>query len=193
MCFSDSPFAYGPFVPHHIPRQYVESYFSHHGTDSFLSLSTTVEDVSVIKPSNTSRERWRLTLRKYDAARHVDIWWEEEFDAVVIANGHYSVPFVRNLSFLLVILNWFDSSFQKWRVFSDIKCCFPIKFCILKRTERLMYTETRKYSSSATLLRAMMWLPTWSPRPISQCINLAVHHLAGMGINRLPVSHGNQS
>lgn len=95
MSFSDAPFAYGPFVPHHIPRQYIESYFSHHKTDSLLSLSTTVEDISVIKTPQGSREKWRLTLRKYDAARLVDVWWEEEFDAVVLANGHYSVPFVR--------------------------------------------------------------------------------------------------
>jgi cation diffusion facilitator CzcD-associated flavoprotein CzcO len=99
MSFSDIPFAYGPFVPHRIPRQYIESYFSHHETDSFLTLNTTVEDISVIKLPNKPRERWRLTLRKYDAARHVDIWWKDEFDAVVLANGHYSVPFVCSIVF----------------------------------------------------------------------------------------------
>ncbi|KAJ0332686.1 hypothetical protein COL5a_001406 [Colletotrichum fioriniae] len=39
-------------------------------------------------------EQWRLTLRKFDAARNVDVWWQEVFDAVVFANGHYSVPYV---------------------------------------------------------------------------------------------------
>jgi hypothetical protein len=95
MSFSDLPFAYGPFAPHHIPRQYIESYFSHHQTDSWLSLNTTVEDISVIKESNKRAERWKLVLRKYDAARRVDVWWEDIFDAVILANGHYSVPFVR--------------------------------------------------------------------------------------------------
>ncbi|KAF4624022.1 hypothetical protein G7Y89_g14154 [Cudoniella acicularis] len=94
MSFSDLPFAYGPFVPHHIPRQYLESYFSHHKTDSLLSLNTTVEDVSVIKAGNGQKERWKLTLRKRDLVRQVDVWWEDEFDAVIFANGHYSVPFV---------------------------------------------------------------------------------------------------
>jgi cation diffusion facilitator CzcD-associated flavoprotein CzcO len=95
MSFSDLPFAYGPFVPHYISRQYIESYFSHHKTDSLISLNTTVEDVSVIKTSTKTKERWKLTLRKYDATRRVDVWWEDEFDAVILANGHYSVPFVR--------------------------------------------------------------------------------------------------
>ena len=89
MCYSDAPFAYGPFVPHYVPRQYVESYFSQHKIDSLLVLNTTVEDISKL-PS----DRWKLTLRKYDPARHVDIWWDEVFDAVVLANGHYSVPYV---------------------------------------------------------------------------------------------------
>ncbi|CAK1359446.1 unnamed protein product [Cercospora beticola] len=89
MSFSDMPFAYGPFVPHHIPRQYIENYFSWHQLDKLLHTRTTVENVLAI-----ANDRWKLTLRKHDAARRVDEWREEEFDAVVIANGHYAVPFV---------------------------------------------------------------------------------------------------
>ncbi|KAI1472353.1 FAD/NAD(P)-binding domain-containing protein [Daldinia caldariorum] len=96
MCFSDRRFAYGPFPPHHVPKQYVESYFSAHRTDSLLSLNTTVEDVTKLRPDPEDvlgLERWKLTLRRYDPARRVDVWWEEEFDAVILANGHYSVPY----------------------------------------------------------------------------------------------------
>lgn len=95
MSFSDEPFPYGPFVPHWVPKQYIENYFSSHRTDSYLVLNTTVEDVSRIPAQkNYSDDRWKLTLRRFDATRNVDIWWEENFDAVIIANGHYSVPFV---------------------------------------------------------------------------------------------------
>ena len=94
MSFSDLKFAYGPFVPHYVPRQYVENYFAAHKTDEYLVLNTTVEDVSKVPSSTPGFEQWKLTLRKYDFARHVDIWWEEVFDAVVLANGHYSVPYV---------------------------------------------------------------------------------------------------
>ncbi|KAH7017960.1 uncharacterized protein B0I36DRAFT_394475 [Microdochium trichocladiopsis] len=95
MCFSDKRFAYGPFVPHYIARQYVESYFAAHHTDDFLELNTTVEDLSMVLDSeNKKKQDWNLTLRKYDPVRRVDIWWEERFDAVVLANGHYAVPYV---------------------------------------------------------------------------------------------------
>lgn len=95
MSFSDCRFAYGPFAPHHIPRQYIENYFALHKTDTFLELNTTVEDVSKVEhPSNNGSNQWKLTLRKYDALQDADLWWEETFDAVILANGHYSVPTV---------------------------------------------------------------------------------------------------
>lgn len=89
MSFSDSRFSYGPFAPHWVPRQYIANYFSDHRTDQFLVLNTTVEHLLRLP-----YDRWRLTLRRYDAVKHVDVWWEEEFDAVVVANGHYTVPYV---------------------------------------------------------------------------------------------------
>ncbi|KAK3330445.1 hypothetical protein B0H66DRAFT_572504 [Apodospora peruviana] len=95
MSFSDERFAYGPFAPHYVARQYIENYFSRHKTDSFLVLNTTLEDLSRLPPTEEDGlDRWRLTLRKFDAVRHVDVWWQEEFDAIVLANGHYSVPYV---------------------------------------------------------------------------------------------------
>lgn len=95
MSFSDLPFSYGPFVPHYVPRQYIESYFSVHKTDGYLSLNTTVEDISQLPlTSRNGLHPWRLTLRKYEPLRQIDIWWQEDFDAVVLANGHYAVPWV---------------------------------------------------------------------------------------------------
>ncbi|KAF5669970.1 flavin-containing protein [Fusarium heterosporum] len=95
MSFSDAPFSYGPFVPHYVPRQYIESYFSVHKTDEYLSLNTTVEDLSQLPTaSKDGQKAWRLTLRRYDPLRRVDVWWREDFDAVILANGHYAVPWV---------------------------------------------------------------------------------------------------
>lgn len=95
MCFSDSQFPYGPFVPHYVARQYIENYFAAHKTDTDLELNTTLEDLSWIpQAENAGRGTWKLTVRKYDPVRHVDLWREEIFDAVILANGHYSVPYV---------------------------------------------------------------------------------------------------
>jgi cation diffusion facilitator CzcD-associated flavoprotein CzcO len=88
MALLGSPFPYGPFVPHWVPKQSIQNYFSKFGLDPNLSLNTTVEHLVHIP-----RHRWRLTLRKHRGT--FDEWWEEEFDAVVVANGHYAVPYVR--------------------------------------------------------------------------------------------------
>ena len=54
-----------------------------------ISLNTHVE--SVEKKSG----KWVLTLRRTDhifKGKRQDYWWQETFDAVVVASGHYSVP-----------------------------------------------------------------------------------------------------
>jgi cation diffusion facilitator CzcD-associated flavoprotein CzcO len=87
MCLVGQPFPYGPFVPHWVPKQSIQNYFSQYGLDPNLALNTTVEHMLQIKG-----KRWRLTLRKH--VSNFDEWWQEEFDAVIVANGHYAVPFV---------------------------------------------------------------------------------------------------
>ncbi|KAF4443306.1 Thiol-specific monooxygenase [Fusarium austroafricanum] len=93
MSFSDKRFPHGPFVSHQVPRQYLQDYYSLHQMENLLVLNTTVEDVSKIATQD-GQDRWRLTLRKYDAARQVDEWRQEIFDAVIVANGQFSVPYV---------------------------------------------------------------------------------------------------
>lgn len=98
MTFSDALLPYGPFAPHYIARQYVENYFALHQTDTLLQTNTAVEDVARSPATkHNGQGEWKLTLRRYDAARQVDEWWEEFFDAVILANGHYAVPYVRPL------------------------------------------------------------------------------------------------
>jgi len=95
MAFSDKPFPYGPFVPHWVPKQYVQDYFSCCRTDAYLALGTTVEDLSKIRTDAIlGRERWLVTLRRHDPTRNLDLWWKEDFDAVILCNGHYSIPYV---------------------------------------------------------------------------------------------------
>ena len=78
-----------PTRPYEVVAGYIEHGFSDYR--HLLSLNTTVE--RVVKVEN----EWVLTLRKsnetYRGNAH-DYWWEEKFDAVVVATGHYAVPFV---------------------------------------------------------------------------------------------------
>lgn len=37
-------------------------------------------------------DEWEVVLRR--SGEGSDYWWKEYFDAVVVANGHYSVPYI---------------------------------------------------------------------------------------------------
>jgi cation diffusion facilitator CzcD-associated flavoprotein CzcO len=76
-----------PFRHHSVIQQYVEGLLKRNGYEDFVEYSTNVEKVEKLGSG-----KWRLVLRR--EGRERDYWWIEEFDAVVVASGHYSVPFV---------------------------------------------------------------------------------------------------
>ena len=80
MALLGSPFSYGPFVPHWVPKQSIQNYFSKYGSDPNLSLNTTVEHMVQIP-----RQRWRLTLRKHRGT--FDEWWEQDLMLLSLRMG----------------------------------------------------------------------------------------------------------
>lgn len=79
-----------PFRPHAVVQSYIESLVDRNGYEQIIECDTTVERVQ--KSSGVTG--WRLTLRKAYPDRQQDHWWTEDFDAVLVASGHYTVPFV---------------------------------------------------------------------------------------------------
>lgn len=75
-----------PFRHHTVIQEYVEGLFDRNGYKDFVEFGVTVERVEKVDGT------WKVTLRRAGAKR--DYWWVEEFDAVVVASGHYTVPFV---------------------------------------------------------------------------------------------------
>jgi cation diffusion facilitator CzcD-associated flavoprotein CzcO len=62
---------------------------------NLISLNTHVESVRKLG------SKWILTLRKtgHNIKREIrDFWWQESFDAVIAATGHYSVPQIPHIS-----------------------------------------------------------------------------------------------
>ncbi|KAI5459229.1 hypothetical protein BGZ63DRAFT_491322 [Mariannaea sp. PMI_226] len=87
---------YGPKAPyrhHTVIRDWIETIFTRNGHEKLLELNTTVEKAEKINGE------WTLTLRK--AVNSRNYWWRESFDALVIASGHYNVPWLPNIPGLL--------------------------------------------------------------------------------------------
>jgi cation diffusion facilitator CzcD-associated flavoprotein CzcO len=75
-----------PFRPWQTIQRYVQSLVDRKGYQDLVSYNTTVELVS------KGNGEWEVVLRKSGGGS--DYWWKEHFDAVVVANGHYSVPYI---------------------------------------------------------------------------------------------------
>ncbi len=82
-----------PFRHHTAIRDWVEAIFQRNGNDKLLELNTTVE--RAVKAG----DEWVLTLRKEEGGQNN--WWEERFDALVVASGHYNVPWFPEIPGLL--------------------------------------------------------------------------------------------
>ncbi|KAG8627936.1 hypothetical protein KVT40_003809 [Elsinoe batatas] len=78
-----------PFRPWQTIQRYIESLTTRHGYSDFISYNTTVERATKLN------DEWVLVLRR--PGLRTDYWWEERFDALVVANGHYSVPYVPHI------------------------------------------------------------------------------------------------
>lgn len=81
---ADTPFRHWTVI-----QRYIQSMVDRNGYQDLISYNTTVEKVEKIG------HEWKVTLRKDGTER--DYWWVEWFDAVVVASGHYSVPYVPSI------------------------------------------------------------------------------------------------
>ena len=85
-----------PFRHRETVREWIEALFNRNGYRDFIEFSTTVELATKVG------DEWVLTLRKETkGADEKDFWWQEKFDAIVVATGHYNVPYIPEISGLV--------------------------------------------------------------------------------------------
>lgn len=81
---NDAPFRHNAVI-----RDWVEGIFERGGHTKLLELNTTVEKAEKIG------HEWVLTLRKELPTKNY--WWQETFDALVVATGHYNIPWLPDI------------------------------------------------------------------------------------------------
>jgi hypothetical protein len=77
-----------PFRHHSTVREYVEALVNRNGYAKMVSYNTTVELAEKVG------KEWRLILSKDGDVKGENDWWEERFDAVIVASGHFNVPYI---------------------------------------------------------------------------------------------------
>lgn len=72
-------------------KGYVESIADKNLQPGLVEFNTTVENCEKVDGE------WKVILRKEEAGKGRDVWWEEKFDAVIVASGHWSVPYIPSI------------------------------------------------------------------------------------------------
>lgn len=93
MTFSDQPkwpvrSVPSKYVHNSVVHQYLHEYFAPH--TSHLRLGATVEEMW------RDGDSWRIVYRQRQDRQ--DLWQQDSFDAVVLATGHYHIPFIPYVS-----------------------------------------------------------------------------------------------
>lgn len=75
-----------PFRHHSVIREYITGLVAKNEHPNLISYNTSVELAEKVG------DDWRLVLRRGGDIE--DEWWEERFDGVIVANGHFQVPYI---------------------------------------------------------------------------------------------------
>jgi len=120
MTYSDKPFDEDkPYVHHSVVQRYLENYYRKENEENVV-LGVTVED---LRKTNDQDDGWRLTLRrrlKAEDGTEKDYWWEEWFDAVVVATGHYHVPMIPDVPGLAHFQRRFPGVVEHSKLFRNV-------------------------------------------------------------------------
>ncbi|KAF1913440.1 hypothetical protein BDU57DRAFT_590074 [Ampelomyces quisqualis] len=100
-----------PFRHHSVVRGFIESLVNRKGYETLVSYNTTVELAEKVG------NEWRLVLQKGSNANDDDEWWEERFDAVCVASGHFNVPYIPQIEGLADLERAYPGSVKHSKMF----------------------------------------------------------------------------
>ncbi|ODQ67684.1 FAD/NAD(P)-binding domain-containing protein [Nadsonia fulvescens var. elongata DSM 6958] len=80
-----------PFLTHKELSQRLVDFTEDEKLSQYVRVNSRVESLT------KTNGKWVVTVRHTNIEKNKDEWYQEEFDAVVIANGHYTVPNIPHL------------------------------------------------------------------------------------------------
>lgn len=75
-----------PFMSHLELCSRMDKFVESEGLDNYIRYNSRIQDLD-----KTSDGKWKITVRRVVDEHHEE-WYQEVFDAVVVATGHYSIP-----------------------------------------------------------------------------------------------------
>lgn len=79
-----------PFLKHQEVQNLIEGFVKDHDLEKYIRFNTEVESVTF---DGTSK-KWSVVSRTTNDGNDKDKWSLEKFDAVIVANGRYNIPYI---------------------------------------------------------------------------------------------------
>ncbi|KAI5958173.1 hypothetical protein KGF57_002528 [Candida theae] len=112
------------YVEGTVVQEYIENYVGRNLDDPrvTLKLGSTVEDVERVDRNDDSTTilpyRFKLTVREQFDDKQ-DYWYQQEFDSIVVATGHYHVPYIPHVPGLQEVQEKFPNVVQHAKFYRD--------------------------------------------------------------------------
>ncbi|KAI5969465.1 hypothetical protein CANMA_001533 [Candida margitis] len=105
-----------------VVQEYIEKYIDRNLNDARVSLklASTVEDVERVGRDDDAAVpyRFKLTVREQYDDKH-DYWYQREFDSIIVATGHYHVPYIPSVPGLNTLQEKFPNVVQHAKFYRD--------------------------------------------------------------------------
>ncbi|CEP60793.1 uncharacterized protein LALA0_S01e19086g [Lachancea lanzarotensis] len=114
-----------PLVSNYSVTNSLLSLAERHGLKRFVRVNSEVAQIK-----KTSDGSWRVTVKKSVEGSDLVHWYNEDFDAVLVSNGHYSIPYIPLIDGLSKWVGQYphsalhSKSFRNFDKFNNKKCVF---------------------------------------------------------------------
>ncbi|KAI5961653.1 uncharacterized protein KGF55_003970 [Candida pseudojiufengensis] len=106
-----------PFLTHNELTKRFTNFIKDTNLLDYIRLNSAVENVE----KNEKTGKWELTIRHKPNGQNKNEWYKEEFDAVVVANGHYTVPYYPHIEGLAEFNEHFPNSILHVKSFRNVE------------------------------------------------------------------------
>ena len=181
-----------PFRHHSLIQKYIEDLVNRHGYPELVSFDTTVE------LARKTSDGWELTLRK-EVTGSDDYWYKESFDALVVASGHYIVPYIPPTEGLAEFATAYpgsvehSKSFRGAEKYKDKVRSLALRFLLKRRRSFSPSVHPSRAPTSPLLLRWRSREPRRSSIPpymgIVTTLTLAIMHFVIRQSSATALSH----
>ncbi|KRZ98933.1 uncharacterized protein AC631_05308 [Debaryomyces fabryi] len=113
-----------PFRHHSVVKDYIQKEIAKF--EDLVQYNTSVE--KVVKRGG----KWTISLRVINKnIKGQDYWYEEVYDAIIVANGHYSIPYIPKISGLVEVQQQNSEIIEHTKSFRKVSNYKNKKICIV--------------------------------------------------------------